>query len=1197
MDDSNKKRHRVPASCLVCRKRKSKCDRTRPVCGTCKKKLIAHLCNYEDVNWTPTNTTYLPVAAPPRPSMPYGHPVNPSPLLANPLTFAPIQGGAPPPPGAPVALGIRGLTGQMLPLPGLWSMSKSQYFDVTPKQPNQAPIGSKSYDSIPKPPGEVHTPQGQSVLPHNIPPSFQSNQQNIPNFQTNYTHMQPPQHHPQPLQGSPMFQHYQPRDSVSSGFSPHSRGLELAPVEPTHTKVILPGENQLILHEEKENVALLQPHYLTNAQITPTSLSATSTVIPTGDVATHSGSMAILNPSTDLSPSATISLASSLAMRTTTLKSTGLQPFSIDELSFRLPPKRRFSQDTGPKYVSVPVGSNIIQVDANDTMECFSVASNSMLFEGSYWQKQGPISYVGLVKNDPYIKYIRNFTLQLFKSEQFSKYILVRRRKQGMIPLSKSTTANSISDSNEQPKPKPSKNSPHCDEGNGGQGDDESDVDIDDEDGLVITAILGESIGDPSVDSFPAQLPTIRGIQSLKSIYSSKGEYYSFVKESVLEILPRKRAVQEAVRKFFRYVSPFIAILEEKTFTAELDVIFNNLYHDRSDGYYSLLKIRNDNQLCVIGQLLIITRLGYMTLISNNENEVPYTAREQELIMDITRFKSDQYISVVNLCIAEEKIQTKSTFKFVQGLTLLYFYRSVAPNDCHGLSGSDSQLLFGAIVTHALSIGLNRDPSNYSEINSVSKTPAFVNQWRILWHYICAMDALQAIYCGTPLKIPSMDIADVQRPDLSLVNPENSKFFEQMYAVVDSYRRIVSKVTNLRKKPKVIEVLQETSELENLFLEMFGTNFFRDYVSKPGVEQNDVSDVFDEEKHEESYTKVLRCICFMQMRANLSCLYYLIALHYERQIGQDNNVSISPGIELFKIFSKSVTELTSIMSYALDNSQELFGRSYDYLITSRIEKSMIKTYNFTTSFFLRLVNYKRTLTVQEAIRNQTNQQFESEEIREEFSARCDAVDSLYTISLIEAESFVGNFKVLSKTYINSYKLYVMAYFVLKQCMENPLKPFSETGNSKKYFHQGANLLQFLSVSELQSIYMMFEGYRVAKLELMRRQSTRSKDLKANILHSSKTAGAYDMKTPSGATDADTLNAMMESTVDILSSFDVTTANREMYANAKTINTYGLLLEVHKHSNFQTEVFDEQSMIANEELLKLFELYGDIDPMF
>ncbi len=48
MESKYKKRNRIPSSCSVCRKRKSRCDRVRTVCGSCKRKSIAHLCFYEN---------------------------------------------------------------------------------------------------------------------------------------------------------------------------------------------------------------------------------------------------------------------------------------------------------------------------------------------------------------------------------------------------------------------------------------------------------------------------------------------------------------------------------------------------------------------------------------------------------------------------------------------------------------------------------------------------------------------------------------------------------------------------------------------------------------------------------------------------------------------------------------------------------------------------------------------------------------------------------------------------------------------------------------------------------------------------------------------------------------------------------------------------------------------------------------------
>ncbi|AGO13264.1 AaceriAFR117Cp [[Ashbya] aceris (nom. inval.)] len=48
---SKRKRNRVPLSCTICRKRKVKCDKTRPHCNQCTKTGVAHLCHYMEQTW------------------------------------------------------------------------------------------------------------------------------------------------------------------------------------------------------------------------------------------------------------------------------------------------------------------------------------------------------------------------------------------------------------------------------------------------------------------------------------------------------------------------------------------------------------------------------------------------------------------------------------------------------------------------------------------------------------------------------------------------------------------------------------------------------------------------------------------------------------------------------------------------------------------------------------------------------------------------------------------------------------------------------------------------------------------------------------------------------------------------------------------------------------------------------------------
>ncbi|CAN3503677.1 hypothetical protein DICA1_F07558 [Diutina catenulata] len=51
-DKEKQKRRRVPVSCLVCKKRKVKCDKTKPACGGCVRNGAAHLCEYVEAPWS-----------------------------------------------------------------------------------------------------------------------------------------------------------------------------------------------------------------------------------------------------------------------------------------------------------------------------------------------------------------------------------------------------------------------------------------------------------------------------------------------------------------------------------------------------------------------------------------------------------------------------------------------------------------------------------------------------------------------------------------------------------------------------------------------------------------------------------------------------------------------------------------------------------------------------------------------------------------------------------------------------------------------------------------------------------------------------------------------------------------------------------------------------------------------------------------
>lgn len=1238
MEQTYKKRHRIPASCLVCRKRKSKCDRVRPICGSCKKKLISHLCFYEETSLFPhphpdnysnnnaaiqtanlhgqpgvtyiaVNSSMMPIVAPLGSAFqvenslvnPIQHMYNPSspwPTTPNPIFNQQNQQLQP----------------QLHLLQGQLSQSQSS-FSVQPGQHPQFLNNAQPLNEQVDPNNSNSARQyllgssTSSVQPHQLSLQSQSKtgqdgycqSSNASDSRVSISRLS--------LDSSNSFSSHSRYPSMTTSYSLSDKPLLSPPKAnfPSNELVNIPSQdyrevqNTPSLSEQKESKS---PTYVVQKSV-PTSQHGTSyESVPTAP--------AIISKS-DLQKSNSSNETSKNSPNTTNAKNLkdSIIKFKLNDASTTPCKKRKFLDQQDPvtlkhPYVTVAIGTRLLKIELEDKIGLFDTPSNCLLVEGHSWQQQGPLSYIGLTKTDPFVNLVRNFTLDLFKTEQFSKYVSRKKNKQySSLPYSINGSSSTLTDNSVSDLPNRTlldikeeiENQSSADEDDGEEGD------VFEEDALIVTKIKPDSSknNDDLQTGFPMKpIMQLHGTHSLHLLHSNKEVYYSFVEDSILLILPRKSAITTAVYMFFRYVQPLIPFLHELTFLHEFRKLFR--YSKDESLYHTKMPIKSEKLQNLAGMLLLVIRLGYMTLIPTSDTDVRYTRKEQELIKDVTRFKSDHYMGVVNLCIPEEKVRTKSTFLYVQCLSLLYFYRSVAPNDCLGLSGVESQLLFGSIVNHALSIGLNRDPTVYKSIKRVSKKPYFVELWRNLWLFIINTDTDISIYCGTPLKLPDIFIGDVKPPlwgDLA----DERKYQCDIQEVNAGYRRIVHKISSLKNRPTIVEILSETSHLESKFLEIFGENFFRDYVCKPCVTLGDQNDP--------DIMKVDKFIKFISIRVNLTCLYYMIVLHYERKADNNDDPEMGAGTELFKILIKSAVQVVYIMTYVLDNSQELFGRYFDWILTARIERSMIKTHSFSTGMFTRVLNLMRTLKCKESQNPGTN----PSELKE-IQARMEIVQNLFGMAMTEAELFVGNFRALSKTHINSYKIYVMAYFGLKQCMENP-EPFIAgfAGKAQLFFHNGSNLLNFLTLDELRSISELCEEFRIAKIDLLRRKrshinsknsqvskssggssaTTNSEKSGSSFQSGSASSDTHQTPLPTDTTTETNMNSFTEDDLDSMADeFDALLANRTMYGNDNTVNTYGLLQPRHMDAKFQKEVFDSQSMIGNDELFQLFEMYGDLD---
>ena len=1191
-----KKRSRVrqPLSCSVCRKRKLKCDRARP-CGTCIKKSIVHLCHYEDDNRPPINH-FLPPQQQLHQHIDNNgyiltdHPL-PPPLVHyqeqynNQHHLHPHNNNSNFDPSLLHIQGNGNNQFQHQPLSSQSPLGNHQYLPIPPppppqqqQQPEQQPpsISPVGYTSLTK------LSQTQISIPTPPPPLPPPAAPKSSNSTSNHSSPnRPPATSGQNSYNTSNYSNFNPTSISDANSKPklNSISLPLPPPPPppsvttpslpipSTTKSSISGMSlthdnpfgQLSIPSPIPPINELSPSLLrlkslgTNSEgvLSPTTIGVNDLLNPSGS---NGGYNQVENNVSSVQDKSNPTVQSVLSDQT----ASSLKSISSPQES------ESFSSNS---LVSIPLGANSsLQINALDTMDVFTNGVFSLHSTGNEWQQLGTLSYLGLTKSDPFITILRNFTVHLFRSDEFLNVIrndATRKRRnsngslisirssrtgdEGLSPVATKRPKLDNNGNNNSNASIPMNRSNSSDSNYLSHNVNFNDAfDMISENGKPSTNTPLDTFS-PLVQQYESPKKTPGDMAFMQSFYNGgqkRHEYYRFVEEEVLKVLPDKTNLFQLFCRFFRFVNPFIQIIDEHALLFDINPIlpkFLKFNHEK----ITEIKIKNENDLRTLGIFMLVLKLGYQTMIHNDNEHNNYNEQELSIIDSMQQLDNPTFNRIINLCIADGLITARSSFKLVQLLALLYHYKGMSPDDSHGLSSTDSQILLGTIIRHAFSIGLNRDPTCYTTFDNLAKNQVLIKTWRHLWWFLVATDAMSALNTGCNLNLASLDGCDVEYPHVA-DDPtgEMNKIYGVLAKICEHYRNIVNKINNLRQKPKVVEILKETNQMERIFFDFFGKDFFKDVVCKPAKEPTNINGFEEASKeHMERVVKVFKYCLFVQLRTNLSGMYYKIAIHYENEYDKSKTPSMKAGIELFKIYIKSVVQLVYIMSYVLDNSVYLFGKNFDYMLTASNERYMIKTHSFLTSFFVRLLHQKKELSFK---------------VFKEISymSRLECINNLFDIVLEDVELFVGDFRRLSKTYINSYRLYIITFIVLRQSIDNSDAFFEKAASDQLFFHQGTNMIEFFSQQELNHLCRLCRDWRNIK-----EAQKKYKDAKKNK-NDTKDDGFDPLKE-------------LESKLFGSSFFD----DDNIFSNL---------------NNLSDEILDP--VACKEDLIRLFNIYGDFNDL-
>lgn len=361
--------------------------------------------------------------------------------------------------------------------------------------------------------------------------------------------------------------------------------------------------------------------------------------------------------------------------------------------------------------------------------------------------------------------------------------------------------------------------------------------------------------------------------------------------KSIEEVLPTKEFCENYLDFFFNFLWIVRPYVDEDTFKADVSRIIS--FDDVTRKPKVTFTQRSD--CAIVATFLIIIRYASISISVVDDQDLPGF-----LILLKRNPVSVKAIPIAQVCLSIYKVLRKSTLYIIQALLYLRVYFKDCPEDGDGLTLGQSQLLFGFIVQSAISMGLHRDPVNYSQISNDVKES---NLRRRLWYCIVGIDIETTVLSGTLSTLPDPSLINVKPPILTSVDSIESALVEDLEKSIElnqTWQKFCDAVNNLQQKPtlsRLVGLLESGRKYVETHYSM------KDMISCK--EMNCGSRVF-----RGSMFRNFKILEKNLIQISLELAFYsALTVHYE------SNAHINP--ELYKIFfRKSLEDLVSALDLA-----------------------------------------------------------------------------------------------------------------------------------------------------------------------------------------------------------------------------------------------------------------------------------------
>lgn len=407
--------------------------------------------------------------------------------------------------------------------------------------------------------------------------------------------------------------------------------------------------------------------------------------------------------------------------------------------------------------------------------------------------------------------------------------------------------------------------------------------------------------------------------------------------EKIEVVLPKKRVLWKLIHRFFQSMYTYMPFIDEDYFRQDLERIIGPQSFE--DVSISHIKIEKKLDLATIGILLIILRLAYLSLFSNNSslNEFilnsAHPNKENALVQYLMKNPINiNTIDVASLCLDQFQVLRRSNFTVLQLALFLRLYHTYAPEDGDGADGGDSQVLNSVLIQTAFSLGMNREPDEqYTD-------PKMNHLIRKIWIFLVASDLHLSYSFGNPITIDDMHY-DIN-PPVCDPGSENLRDKSKDWASTNrlnwclklspKLRHILQCALNIKGRTSLPKLCEDISEFElNLHNDIGSIN---DFIVCTGMDELAVAN------------RNMKVKVYLALKSFLISIFFHLYLHYEEN---------DPDVSFFYLKKSLLTTIGDIMPHYVT----LLGESEvisDMIINPTLEMTIHKSNQINLSIIVRV---------------------------------------------------------------------------------------------------------------------------------------------------------------------------------------------------------------------------------------------------